>query len=200
MIKWNKNPDMVAYMKQIIPGHEENEIRAMFLEKFSIELSEAQIGNFKNKYKIYSGTHGGCFKKGQVPMNKGKKMSPEVYEKVKHTMFHKGHTPVNHRPVGSERINVDGYTEIKVAEPNKWRLKQRLVYEEYYGVTLTSNDVIIFLDGNKQNLDIKNLYKMTRAALVRYNQDGLYSDNPEQSRAAANVAILKSEIIKKKRR
>ena len=38
MIKWNKNPDMVAYMKQIIPGHEESEIRAMFLEKFSIEL------------------------------------------------------------------------------------------------------------------------------------------------------------------
>ena len=200
MIKWKKNPDMVAYMKQIIPGHEESEIRAMFLEKFSSELSESQIGNFKNKYKIYSGTHGGCFKKGQVPMNKGKKMSPEVYEKVKHTMFHKGHTPVNHRPVGSERINVDGYTEIKVAEPNKWRLKQRLVYEEYYGVTLTSNDVIIFLDGDKQNLDINNLYKMTRAALVRYNQDGLYSDNPEQSRAAANVAILKSEIIKKKRR
>ena len=200
MIKWKKNPDMVAYMKQIIPGHEESEIRAMFLEKFSSELSESQIGNFKNKYKIYSGTHGGCFKKGQVPTNKGKKMSPEVYEKVKHTMFHKGHTPVNHRPVGSERINVDGYTEIKVAEPNKWRLKQRLVYEEYYGVTLTSNDVIIFLDGDKQNLDINNLYKMTRAALVRYNQDGLYSDNPEQSRAAANVAILKSEIIKKKRR
>lgn len=200
MIKWKKNPDMVAYMKQIIPGHEESEIRAMFLEKFSIELSESQIGNFKNKYKIHSGTRGGCFKKGQVPMNKGKKMSPEIYEKVKHTMFHKGHTPVNHRPVGSERINVDGYTEIKVAEPNKWKLKQRLVYEEYYGVTLTSNDVIIFLDGNKQNLDINNLYKMTRAALVRYNQDRLYSDNLEQSKAAANVAILKSEIIKKKRR
>ena len=200
MIKWKKNPDMVAYMKQIIPGHEESEIRAMFLEKFSIELSESQIGNFKNKYKVYSGTHGGQFKKGQVPMNKGKKMSPEVYEKAKATMFKSGNIPHNHRAVGSERVNVDGYVEVKVAEPNKWKLKQRLVYEEYYGVTLTSNDVIIFLDGNKQNLDIKNLYKMTRAALVRYNKDGLYSDNPEQSRAAANVAILKSEIIKKKRR
>ena len=200
MIKWKKNPDMVAYMKQIIPGHEESEIRAMFLEKFSIELSEGQIGNFKNKYKIYSGTHGGCFKKGQVPMNKGKKMSPEVYKKVKATMFKTGNIPHNHRAVGSERVNVDGYIEVKVAEPNKWKLKQRLVYEEYYDVTLTSNDVIIFLDGNRQNLDINNLYKMTRAALVRYNQDRLYSDNLEQSKAAANVAILKSEIIKKKRR
>ena len=200
MIKWKKNPDMVAYMKQIIPGHEESEIRAMFLEKFSIELSESQIGNFKSKYKIYSGTHGGCFKKGQVPMNKGKKMSPEIYEKAKATMFKSGNIPRNHRAVGSERVNVDGYVEVKIAEPNKWKLKQRLVYEEYYGVTLTSNDVIIFLDGNRQNLDINNLYKMTRAALARYNQDGLYSDNLEQSRAAANVAILKSEIIKKKRR
>ena len=52
MIKWKQNPNMVAYMKEIIPGHEESEIRAMFLEKFSIELSESQIGNFKNKYKI----------------------------------------------------------------------------------------------------------------------------------------------------
>ena len=198
MIKWRENPDMVAYMKQIIPGHEESEIRAMFLEKFSIELSESQIGNFKNKYKIYSGTHGGCFKKGQIPMNKGKKMSPEVYEKAKATMFKSGNIPHNHRAVGSERVNVDGYIEVKVAEPNKWKLKQRLVYEEYYGVTLTSNDVIIFLDGNKQNLDINNLYKMTRAALVRYNQDGFYSSNSEQSRAAAQVATLKTKIRKAK--
>ena len=130
MIKWKKNPDMVAYMKQIIPGHEESEIRAMFLEKFSIELSESQIGNFKSKYKIYSGTHGGCFQKGQVPMNKGKKMPPEVYEKAKATMFKSGNIPHNHRAVGSERVNVDGYVEVKIAEPNKWKLKQRLVYEE----------------------------------------------------------------------
>lgn len=198
MIKWRENPEMVAYMKEIIPGHEESEIRAMFLEKFSIELSESQIGNFKNKYKIYSGTHGGCFKKGQIPMNKGKKMSPEVYERVKHSMFHKGHTPVNHRPVGSERINVDGYTEIKVAEPNKWRLKQRVIYEEHYGVELTKNDAIVFLDGNKQNFDIDNLFRLSRAALVRYNQDGFYSNDPEQSRAAAQVATLKTKIRKAK--
>ncbi len=199
MIKWKQNPNMVAYMKQIIPGHEESEIRAMFLEKFSIELSEGQIGNFKNKYKIYSGTHGGCFKKGQVPMNKGKKMPKEVYEKSKATMFKKGNIPPNHREVGSERINVDGYTEIKVAEPSKWRLKQRVVYEEYYGIELTKDDAIVFLDGNKQNFDIDNLFRLSRAALMRYNQDGFYSNNSEQSRAAAQVATLKVTINKKRR-
>ena len=45
-------------------------------------------------------------------------------------MFAKGNVPPNHRPVGSERISKDGYIEVKVAEPNKWRLKQRVVYEE----------------------------------------------------------------------
>lgn len=197
MIKWKKNPDMVAYMKQIIPGHEESEIRTMFLGKFSIELSKSQIKNFKSRYKIRSGTNGGRFQKRQVSHNKGKKMDPKVYEKVKRTMFKKGNIPHNHREVGSERISKDGYYEVKVAEPNKWELKQRLVYEEYYGVTLTNNDVIFFLDGNRQNLDINNLRKITRAELVRFNQSELKTENPEINEIALNIAKLKTILGKK---
>ena len=199
MIKWRENPDMVAYMMEIIPGHEEGEIRAMFLAKFGIVLTKMQIKNFKINYHISSGTHGGRFQKGQIPHNKGKKMSPEVYEKSKRTMFHKGHTPVNHRPVGSERINVDGYTEIKVAEPSKWKLKQRVVYEEYYGIKLSNNDAIIFLDGNKQNFRIGNLVKMTRAELCRYNQDHLSSDDVQINETAVLIAKLRAKTGEKKR-
>ena len=193
MIKWREHPEMVEFMMEYIPGHQEPEIRAEFEERFGIVLTEGQIGNFKNKYKIHSGTHGGCFKKGQVPMNKGKKMSPEVYERVKHSMFHKGNIPHNHRPVGSERINVDGYTEIKVAEPSKWRLKQRVIYEEATGEKLTKNDIVIFLDGDRQNFDINNLVRMTRAELVRYNQDHLYGEEVEINKTAVLVAKLKAK-------
>ena len=38
------------------------------------------------------------FTKGQAPPNKGQKMSKEVYEKVKPTMFKKGQRPVNWKP------------------------------------------------------------------------------------------------------
>jgi hypothetical protein len=199
MIDWKHNPDMVAYMTEIIPGHEEHEIRELFQKKFGITLTKTQIKNFKTTRGIKSGTFGGQFRKNNIPWNKGKKTRPETYKKMERTMFKKGNKPLNHREVGSERVNVDGYIEIKVAEPATWKLKQRVVYEEYHKVKLTSNDTIIFLDGNKLNLDINNLFLMKRDELVRYNQDRLHSDNQEQSRAAAQIAILKANINKKRK-
>ena len=125
-------------------------------------------------------------------------MSAETYQKVKGTMFKKSNIPKNHREVGSERITVDGYVEIKVAEPNKWKFKSRVLYEQYHDVKLTRNDVIIFLDGNKLNLDVDNLFLISRAALARFNQDKFYSDNPEITKAAALMAELKTETRKKR--
>lgn len=192
-IRWNKRPDMVAYMMEIIPGHEEYQIKELFQDKFGILLTESQIGNFKNKHHIRSGTHGGQFKKGQVSPTKGKKMPKEVYEKAKHTMFQKGHVPHNHKEVGSERISVDGYVEIKVAEPNHWRLKHRVIYEQHYGIKLSSNDAIIFVDGNRLNLDIDNLERLSRSELVRLNHDGLRGDEA-MNRSAIALAKLKARL------
>lgn len=191
-VKWHKHPEYVQFMKDYIPGHTKSEIRDAFYRKYNIELSRSQLKNFKVNHGIRSGTTGGQFIKGQQAHNKGKKMPPELYKKCAPTMFKKGQRPINHREVGSERINVDGYTEIKVAEPNKWRLKQRVVYEQYYEEMLSSNDVIIFLDGNKQNFDIENLFKLSRSALARYNQDHMYNFNPEITLAAAQIATIKA--------
>ena len=94
------------------------------------------------------------FQKGSVPFNKGMKgICAKGCEK---TWFKKGQKPINHRPLGSERITVDGYTEVKVEEPNKWRLKQQIVWEEHCGV-VPKGYVLIVADGDKTNFDIKNL-------------------------------------------
>lgn len=69
MIKWREHPEMVQFMMDYIPGHMESEIREEFNKRFGIILTEGQIGNFKFKYGIKSGTHGGCFQKGQIPKN-----------------------------------------------------------------------------------------------------------------------------------
>ena len=102
------------------------------------------------------------FHKGHTPVNKGKRVSPETYTKCQPTMFKKGHTPLNHREVGSERINVDGYIEIKVAEPNSWRLKHRIIWEQVNG-EIPKGYNVQFKNHNPQDCRIENLYLICRA-------------------------------------
>lgn len=166
-------------MKQFIldnyKGRYNQELADLFNQKFNTNITSRMIKSYKANNKLNSGLTG-KFRKGQTPHNKGKKMPKEVYEKVKHTMFAKGNVPPNHRPVGSERISKDGYIEVKVAEPNKWRLKQRVVYEEAKG-KIPEGCTIIFLDGNKQNCNIDNLKCITRSELLYLNCNGLNNSN-----------------------
>lgn len=195
MIRWLDHPEYVEFMKDYIPGHVWNETAKAFYEKFGVALTRSQVKNFCNRFDARSGiTNAGCFKKGLIPHNKGKKMKPEIYEKCKETMFKKGNLPHNYRPVGSERVTVDGYVEVKIANPKKWVLKQRLLYEQYHNVKLTKSDVIIFLDGNHLNFSIDNLARLTRAELARYCQDHNYCDNPEISKTAVLIAKLKTKM------
>lgn len=185
---------MVEFMMNFIPGHEESEIRAEFLEKFGIELSESQIGNFKHKYHIKSGTHGGCFKKGQKAHNKGKKVSAETYRKVKPTMFRKGNIPHNHREIGSTRIDTDGYVMIKIAEPNKWQLLQRYIWEKENGRKLLKNECVIFLDGNKENFEPDNLMAIKRSELARVNQNHRVTNDKDLTKAGVYIEMIKERI------
>ena len=137
------------FLKRYIPGHFSYEIQSAFEERFGRCLTYAQIKSFKGNNKIRSGVNT-TFKKKHVPANKGKQMSAEQYAKCKGTMFKKGHSPQNYRPVGSERVNVDGYIEIKVKDPNKWNLKHRLIWEEHNG-EIPQGKLVIFRDNNPLN-------------------------------------------------
>lgn len=186
-------------MKQFIldnyKGRYNQELADLFNQKFNANITSRTIKSYKANNKLNSGLTG-KFRKGQTPHNKGKKMPKEVYEKVKHTMFAKGNVPPNHRPVGSERISKDGYIEVKVAEPNKWRLKQRVVYEEAKG-KIPESCPIIFLDGNKRNFDIDNLRCITRSELLYLNCNGLNNSN-EITETGILMARLDRDKNKKK--
>ena len=132
------------------------------------------------------------FKKGHVPPNKGKKMSAEVYAKVSRTMFKKGDMPHTYRPVGSERVNVDGYVEVKVADPNKWKLKHRVIWEEAHGPIPRGHNVQ-FRDGNGQNLSLDNLYLISRADQMR-DENCMAARYPKEVR---EVIHLKAAIKRK---
>lgn len=136
------------------------------------------------------------FKKGFVPPNKGKKMSPEVYEKVKETMFKKGHPPLNHREVGSERINVDGYIEIKVAEPNRWRLKHRIIWEQVNG-EIPKGYNVQFKNHNTQDCRIENLYIISKSEQMR-TENSLMARYPKEVQEVIRLKGVVNRIIHKR--
>lgn len=150
--------DEKAFFREFVPGHSYKEIQEAFIKRFGWNITLHQVKSAIGRYKLNTGRTG-HFEKGHIPANKGKKgVCAKGCEK---SWFKKGNIPQNHRPVGSERINVEGYVEIKVAEPNIWKLKHRVLWEQEKGV-LKKGDIITFLDGNKQNVTIENLTKINQ--------------------------------------
>lgn len=136
------------------------------------------------------------FLKGHTPQNKGKKMSPEVYVKVQRTMFKKGQSPVNHREVGSERVNVDGYVEIKVAEPNKWRLKHRWVWEQH-NEKIPPGMNIQFKNKNTQDCRIENLYMISQAEQMR-TENSYMARYPKEMQEVIRLKGVVNRVIHKR--
>lgn len=116
------------------------------------------------------------FKKGNISFNKGRKqsefLSPEAIERTKATRFKKGQKGWNYKLVGYERVNVDGYVEVKVKESRTFRLKHRIVWEQHNG-PLQKGENVQFRDGNRLNCDIDNLYLIRREDQMLRNSGAL---------------------------
>lgn len=130
-------------------------------KKMGIRKSKA----YKNRYGL---DQNGRMKKGHNSWNKGMrglKMPGRACE----TQFKKGIIPQNYKPVGSTRVSVDGYVEIKIADPRTWVLMHREVWKQHHGEYPPPGTAIVFIDGNKQNCDINNLQLLTRQELMQRN-------------------------------
>lgn len=184
------------FFQDYIIGHTYKEIQREFIERFGWDIAIGQIKGYMANHKINSGTKG-HFPKGHIPENKGKKgVCAAGCEK---SWFQKGHVPANHRLVGSERITKDGYVEVKVEEPNRWRLKHRVVWESVHG-PIPKGKCIIFLNGNKTDVGIGNLMLIKRGTNARMNQSGLRFADKESTRVAVGVGELLSAIGDAKKR
>ena len=114
-------------------------------------------------------SNSGQFKKGMIPWNKGMKGLPSK-GKMKDSQFRPGNQPANWRPVGSTRINVEGYIEIKVAEGmHQYRLLHREIWKQHHGSYPPKGHALIFINGNRQDCDIRNLKLVTRKELMLMN-------------------------------
>ena len=193
--------DIIDFLREIAPGKTYKEIVEIFNKKYDLEMTVKKLSSLLGRKKIKTGTTG-CFRKGFIPWNKGKK----GYMGANKTSFKKGNKPKNWRPVGSERIDDEGYTLIKVSNEGgmlkRWALKHRVVWEQHHKKKIPKGSVIIFADGNKNNLNIENLICVTRNELKVLNKCRLISSVPELTKVGLNIAKIKiklAEIRKKKK-
>lgn len=187
-----------AFFVEYVPGHTYKEIQTAFIARFGWNITTSQIKGYIGNHKLNTGKTG-QFVKGQKAHNKGQKMPTEVYQKAKGTMFKKGNIPVNHREVGSTRINTDGYREIKVAEPNKWSLLHRFKWQQAYG-PIPKGHCLVFKDNDPLNCELDNLLLVTRNELKELNRYGLNTAEGEYKETALNLVKMKNAGVEAKKR
>ena len=170
------------YLALIVKGSTYKEITKKMNDKFEYNFSEEQVKGMMYRNKLTTGT-GGYFKKGSTPWNKGLK----GYMGANKTSFKKGTIPPNQVPIGTESITKGGYIKVKVGEPNKWKLKQRYIYEQHYG-EIPNNYNVIFADGNKMNFDIDNLIAVSKSEMLILNNNNLRFEDKELTKVGVNVA------------
>ena len=116
----------------------------------------------------------GCFRKGQVSHNAGKKGLR--YPGSEKGWFRKGERSgvavKLYQPIGTERITKDGYRQRKVNDDlplqSRWKMVQLLEWEAVNG-PLPSGHVLKSLDGNRLNTDPANWVAIPRGMLPRLN-------------------------------
>ena len=185
------------FMQQIIPGRSSEEIADLVNARFGPgTMTVEQVRTYKKNHKIPSGVDT-RYKPGQVPMNKG--THPPTKGRMAETQFKKGNRPHNALPIGSEVLRDDGYLQVKIAEPDVWKLKHRLVWEQHNG-PIPEGGLVVFRDGNPLNTDISNLALIDKSVNVRLNHMKIrHVESPKLFDTAVLVATIASEAGRRKR-
>lgn len=209
-IKWTQEMD--DFLIDFVPGHSQKEVIAELENRFGIRISVPSLKNRQHKLGVHSGINTGCFKKGNVPFNKGLKiseyMSAKSIERTKATRFKagelNGRAKRNKREVGSIKTAKDGTVLIKTNEKResgayKFIPFARYVWEQHNG-KIPEGCVIRHADGNKLNNDISNLRLVSQAQNVilqsKKYKNILNQDTFDSVALIAEVSIKANQVTK----
>jgi hypothetical protein len=195
----NFTRDEILFIKRKIAGRSYAEMTELFNRQFGLrgkkKLTLEQMKGVLGRNKLRNGRDG-RIQPWQIPHNKGKKgYWPPGCEKG---WFQHSVMPWNYRPVGSERINADGYFEIKTRNPKTWKAKHLIIWEKAHG-KVPRGHAIIFADGNRLNVCLGNLLMVSREELLVMNHLGLISADKDLTKIGKSIADIKLLIAERKR-
>lgn len=180
-------PEEIAFLEKNVKGRTHPEVTCLFNAHFGLELRKTKIRAALHNRHLTSGID--CkFKPGDISHS-----PPKGTHYSRRTEFKPGSIPANYRPVGSERVDVDGYVWVKTQDPKTWRMKHVMVWEAKNG-PVPKGYVVIFADGNRLNIDIDNLLLVSRGQLAVLNHSGLLQKNKALNESALLTVDLMMKI------
>ncbi len=100
-------------------------------------------------------------------------------------------------PLGQERNSVEDDMErvrIKIGI-NKWQSKQTYIWNKTYpNDTVQEDELVIFLDGDRTNFSLDNLYKVKRNVALNLGKSHMRSDDAEVTKTAVMMWELHDKI------
>lgn len=150
------------------------ELHEQFCATF--DRSDVSLANLKSlcKRKGWLTGRTGCFDKGHVPANKGRKgfYAPGCEKGWFKKGERSGVALDLYKPIGTERVSRDGYIERKINDDmplqSRWRAVHLIRWEEANGPA-PEGHCLKCLDGDKSNTDPTNWLAIPRALLPRLN-------------------------------
>lgn len=154
------------FIRKNAKKYNREELRQLAQSKFNIKISKDSFRRYLNRHKIKA-----------------------LYNIVNNVR------EVYRLPIGTERITDEGVF-IKVAQPDKWRRKSRVMYEKYHNCKLNDDDYILFLNQDRNDFSKENLFKSTNREKCYLHNWGTFSKNPELTKTgilSARVTIKAKE-------
>ena len=168
------------------------ELTDRFNRHFKMNLTVSTIKSYKANHKLNSGIKG-WFDKGHIPANKGNK--GQCAKGCEKSWFPKGHLPAQTDPIGTEKLLSDGYVWIKIDDKPKvpkrknWIQKHVLLWEQKNG-PVPEGHCLIFLDGDRSNIELSNLMLISRKTLAILNKRRLIRKDADLTRTGVQIAEL----------
>lgn len=157
------------FVKNNVSKYKKEEFRLLLQDRYNIQLSSDALRRYLNKHHI-----------------KGK-----YIDYKKSNVRDRGKCPV-----GAEQITKDGVF-IKVAQPDIWRRKTRVMYEKYHNCKLEADDYIVFLNQDRSDFSKDNLIKSSRSEIAYLHNCNTFSNNPELTKLGILSARLMIKIKEK---
>lgn len=163
--------EIKLYIKENYKGVYNDDLAKMINNKFGTDLSRYQVKEYKKRNSLKSGVKG----------------IDKALESRK-------------RPLGTIRKDKSGYEMTKVNYFNGhrgwWEYSHKLLWQKHNG-PLKSGERVMFADGNKKNITIDNLLKVTNEELGHMIGNKYITDCPERTKVGLGISRLNIAINKR---